>query len=333
MGFAVVGCGTVSGYGHLPAIAALKGEGAQLAAVADLSEDRLREVCGKYPGAPGFTDYRKALALKEVDAVVIATLLDTHAPIALEALRAGKHVLVEKPPARTPEECRALVEAAESAQRICAVDFDLRFQRSFFEMRNQYKEGVIGKLRAVRVIFDWYGADHRNPKSGRQARLMRDGTIMFTEGIHFVDLVRWITGREFAKVHCVGTNIQGHANLDHMALIGTLEDGTVVVIESSHGYGFSSKDATMDRQMDLIGDGGVIKWSAEKGRIVVHGCEKTFEIGAPDRKEFVPLYQELVKSIRQGRPTADLPTIRDGHEVLKVVYAADREAREGKGGS
>ncbi|HID96289.1 MAG TPA: Gfo/Idh/MocA family oxidoreductase [Candidatus Latescibacteria bacterium] len=322
IGFAVVGCGTVSGYGHLPAIEAL--EGAKLVAVVDIDQERLKEVVKKYPQARPFTDYREALRLGEVDVVVVATLPSSHAEITLDSLRADKHVLVEKPPAMNVQECEAIVREAERVGRLCAVDFDLRYHPAFFQIREQYRKGRIGKLRAMRIIFDWYGADHRDPKRGREERLMREGSIMFGEGIHFIDMVRWITGSEFGKICCVGTNIQGYANPDHMVLISVMEDGTIVNIETSHGYGFASKDATMDRQVDLIGQYGVIKWTAEKGLIRVYGRDRTVEMDAPDVKKFVPLYKDLLESVREGKIAPNLPTIYDGYQALKVVEEADR---------
>src|ERR671933_1407012 len=86
--------------------------GSRVVAVSDLSTQRLAEVRGRYPSVKTTTDYRDLLSDTSIDAVVIATPVRTHADLALEALRAGKHVLVEKPLAASLEEARELLRLA-----------------------------------------------------------------------------------------------------------------------------------------------------------------------------------------------------------------------------
>lgn len=316
LGFAVVGCGTVSGYGHLPAIQKLSDSRARLEAIVDANKDTLKQTQEKYQCANAWTDYKQALNLDTVDVVVIATLIDTHAPFAINALRAGKHVLVEKPPARDPAECRMLLEEAEKADRICAVDFDKRYMVASVTMRDQLRKGAIGKLRAIRIVCNWAGPSHQR-KLNTQSSSAMEG-----EGIHHVDLVRWISGSEFGKVYCVGTNVCGYASPDHMALVSVLRDGTVVNIETSVAHLYAE-----DFQMDLIGEAGVIKWVGNNEQVTIYTKAGRVDIEAGLDKRFVPLYNDLIDSVLQDRPVRDLPTIQDGYEAQKVTYEADRAAQ------
>ena len=326
LGFAVIGCGTVSGYGHLPTIDSMAAQGLRLAAVVDTNPERLAEVAAKYPRARALSDYRQALAMPDVAAVVVATLVPSHAPITADAVRAGKHVLLEKPPAADVPQCQDLLAEVQRCKRLCAVNFILRYQPAYLKMAQALRDGEIGRLRAMRLIDDWWGADHRNPASTRQARLMKDNTVMSGEGIHYVDLVRWFSGSEFGPLQCMGVNIQGHANPDHMALLSVLADGTMVNLETSHGYGFSSKDGTQDRQLDLIGQNGVIKCMGHE-KVIVHGKSKTETVEFADGKAFTAFYSDFADSIRQGAYVKNLPTLADGLAAMKVVVAADAMAK------
>ena len=79
---------------------------ANMAMVADLSTERLAPIAAQFPSVQTTTDYLEMLSSPDVDAVVVATPVSTHARFAREALMAGKHVMVEKPLARTSDECR-----------------------------------------------------------------------------------------------------------------------------------------------------------------------------------------------------------------------------------
>src|SRR5262249_37386475 len=97
-------------------------DGARVVAVCDLHSERLRQAQRRYPGLPATTDHRDLLARADVDAVAIATPVATHFPLALAALRAGKHVLVEKPLAASPDQACRLIDEAQRAGRVLLVD-------------------------------------------------------------------------------------------------------------------------------------------------------------------------------------------------------------------
>ncbi len=149
----VVGCGTVAGYGHMPAIAASKHW--RLLAVSDLDERRLAKVAGQYRPAHAFKDYRELVALKDLDAVVVSTFMQAHHAVTLAALASGKHVFCEKPMAETVEQCREMVDAAGKAGRLLAINFNPRTARVYLEVKRLIDEGAVGAVRVVRFVYDW----------------------------------------------------------------------------------------------------------------------------------------------------------------------------------
>jgi predicted dehydrogenase len=96
--------------------------GSQVVAVSDLSSQRLAEVAGRYPSVKTTTNFRDVLADPAIDAIVIATPVRTHYDLAMQALDAGKHVLVEKPMAETTQQGQLLVETARKHHRVLMVD-------------------------------------------------------------------------------------------------------------------------------------------------------------------------------------------------------------------
>lgn len=111
----VVGCGMVSGYGHLPTIQSSPEW--KLAGIADTDPVRLEEVRKQYNVEIAAGDYRELLDIPGLDALVVATHLNTHSEIAISALEKGIHVLCEKPMAASVAECKAMADAARQSGR------------------------------------------------------------------------------------------------------------------------------------------------------------------------------------------------------------------------
>src|SRR5512138_3338129 len=106
--FGIIGAGGIAQSQHLPNLT--RAPHVRLKTVCDLRADVLHSMQAKYRVPHATTSHKELLADPEIQAVVIATREDAHAPLTIEALRAGKHVYVEKPLAETPEACAAVVE-------------------------------------------------------------------------------------------------------------------------------------------------------------------------------------------------------------------------------
>ena len=122
--FALVGCGDI---GILRAKAVVQTPGCQLVATADTDINKARASAALAPGAVASTDWREAIRRPDVDAVIISTPPSLHEEMVIASLEAGKHVLCEKPLARSPDECRRMVAAAERTGRRLATGFNYRF--------------------------------------------------------------------------------------------------------------------------------------------------------------------------------------------------------------
>lgn len=116
-----------------------------LAGVADKSADRLQYVRQRYPGVPVFDDYR-ALLESDIDAVIVATPIETHFAIAREALRAGKHVLVEKPLALSVAEAAGLIGMARVTGRTLMSGHTFIYNPAVVELRRIVASGELGRI-------------------------------------------------------------------------------------------------------------------------------------------------------------------------------------------
>lgn len=124
----------------------LKVPGVKVVAICDIVPETLQKAVA-VSGAEGFADFRRMLdQRKDVDAVVIATPVDTHKDIAISALEVGKHVYSEKPMALTPEECRMVVNAAKTAKGIYQAGFQLRYDPNRRAGLEFIRKGGLGKV-------------------------------------------------------------------------------------------------------------------------------------------------------------------------------------------
>lgn len=124
----------------------MEAQGSTVVAVSDLSEARLAPLSVRYPTVRVTTDYRELLADPRVDAVVVATPVASHFELAMAALQASKHVLVEKPLATTSEQSLRLVEEAERRGRVLMVDHTFIYTGAVRKIRELISAGALGEI-------------------------------------------------------------------------------------------------------------------------------------------------------------------------------------------
>lgn len=187
MRFAIVGAGGIAQL-RRAAIEAL--EGAALAGAFDVAPDRAAALAG---AATAFPSLDALLASPAVDAVVVCTPPDTHEAIALAALAAGKHVLVEKPMAPTVEACRRMLDAARAAGRTLTVGFNHRYFPAVKAVRAALASGRLGELSHVRGYTGHTGLSEFKAPWMYDKDVMGGGALL-DNGIHMIDLVHHLMG-------------------------------------------------------------------------------------------------------------------------------------------
>lgn len=162
---------------------------ASFAGVFDLDRARAASLAG---GGAVF-DSLEALAASEAEAVIVSTPPDTHEALAAAVLRAGKHVIVEKPMANSPEACARMIALAAERQRVLTVGFNHRYFPAVKAMRDAITSGSIGALSHVRGYAGHAGLAEFKAQWMYDKEVMGGGALL-DNGIHMIDLVQHVMG-------------------------------------------------------------------------------------------------------------------------------------------
>lgn len=203
MRFAVVGAGVIGAL-HARTIAHL--DGASLGAVVDVEPDRAAGLAGEYQ-ARALGDLDHALALPDIDAVAICTPSGNHADLAEAALRAGKHVVVEKPLDVSLEAGRRVARAERESGRTVAVISQHRFDPSSLLVDQAIRDGRLGRVTSGSATISWWRSQGYYDSAGWRGTWALDGGgALMNQGIHTIDLLVWFLGRPvevFAWTGCL----------------------------------------------------------------------------------------------------------------------------------
>lgn len=199
MRVAIVGCGLIGGK-RAKSVAAL---GHTVVATADAVPERAAVLAKGYAGCASSGDWREVASRADVDAVVVATINDSLAAITLGAVKAGKHVLVEKPAARSADELRPVAVAAKSAGVTVRVGFNHRFHPALLKARELVDAGAVGPMMFVRGRYG-HGGRVGYDREWRANPALAGGGELLDQGVHLIDLTRWFLG-DVARVSGVTT--------------------------------------------------------------------------------------------------------------------------------
>lgn len=200
---AVIGCGSIANAAHIPSY--MNNEDAEIVYFCDIIPERAEAAVAKYGCGKAITDYHDILNDPEIVAVSVCTPNYAHASIAIECLRAGKHVLCEKPAARTYAEALEMQKAQHETGKILNIGVVNRFNDGVNELKKIIDEGKLGNIHHVYVSF----RAHRSiPGLGGAftTKAIAGGGALIDWGVHFLDIVMYccgdpkpltVTGEEF----------------------------------------------------------------------------------------------------------------------------------------
>ena len=246
VGFGIIGCGNI-GPIHADAIAQVKG--ARLAAVSDVVEKSAQALAGKY-GAEAYTDYRKLLDRKDVDAVCLCVPSGMRVEIGSQCAAAGKHILAEKPIEITTQRIDKLIAAADKAKVKLGCVFQMRFAEGSGLIRRAIEEGRFGRLVLGDAYVKWYRSQEYYDKGAwRGTRKFDGGGAMINQAIHQIDLLVWFMGNP--RTVKAETRLMAHERIE-------VEDLAVAMIEFESGA------------LGVI-EGSTAIWPGHPARVEVHG--------------------------------------------------------------
>jgi predicted dehydrogenase len=307
LGFAVIGCGKISNK-HIHALTTLPG--ARLVTLYDIDHQRATAQAEKASGILVAREFDEALSARGVDAVAICTPSGAHASLAIEAARAKKHVIVEKPLALTLEEADAMIDACDAAGVKLFVVKQNRYNRPVIAARRALDEGRLGRLflGGARVL--WHrNQDYYDSETWR-GTWAHDGGVCANQAAHHIDLLVWFMG-DVVGVFATGATV--------MHDIET-EDTATVLLRFRHGTTATIQATTCTQPRDL------------EGSIALFGTKGTIEWGS-NPKEFaynhVEFYRDALQTIVSGRRALiDGIEGRRSLEVIHAIYESIETGRE-----
>jgi predicted dehydrogenase len=185
----IVGCGI--GSAHVRSIA--KCADAEVAALCDIDKARADKLASEHDIPSVFTDYQDMLAQDGIDAVIVATPNKFHAPIAIAAFEAGKHVMCEKPLAINAVEGKAMVEAGKKSGKLFMMGFNNRFRGDSQLLKKYIENGELGEIYYAKT--GWVRRKCLNWISGWFAQKdLAGGGPLIDIGVHVLDLALWLMG-------------------------------------------------------------------------------------------------------------------------------------------
>jgi len=248
---AFIGCGAVTKTHYL---AASQLENAEVIGVYDKNASRAEDFAKEY-GIGVFASMDELLA-SDADIVGICTPSGLHAPLSIQCLRAGKHVVVEKPLALTEDDCRAILAAEKKSGKICAPISQLRYFDDMKKAKEILDSGKLGRP----ILCDLYMKYYRKPEyyagSWRGTLAMDGGGALMNQGIHGIDMMRFLVGEPKTIRGTVRTLVHNIEVEDTAVATVEFENGALGVIE-----GTTSVNPGYPRKIEI---------HCEKGSMIIH---------------------------------------------------------------
>ncbi|MEM3401981.1 MAG: Gfo/Idh/MocA family oxidoreductase [Candidatus Hadarchaeales archaeon] len=295
----------------------------QLLAVADINESRARELAAAHR-CRWTKDWKDVVADDSIDLVIVSTTNDWLAPITIEAIKNGKHVLVEKPAARNPPELQKVIEVAKKHPELkVKVGFNHRFHPAIQKAKEIFESGRFGRLMYIRGRYG-HGGRKGYEKEWRAKPEIAGGGEMLDQGIHLVDLCRWFGGDfDVAMGYCAT-----------MFWDMEVEDNCFALLKNKRGA-VAWLHASWTEWKNLFS----FEIFCERGKLEINGLggsygEETLtcykmrpEFGVPDKEVFswkgedVSWRKELehfVAAIEKKKPISG--TLEDAAAAMKLIF-------------
>lgn len=259
----VIGFGNM-GSNHAKSLYEGKVKNGKLVAVCDINEEKLKKSKELYSGIVCYDNHHDMLEDSNIDAVIVATPHYDHPSIAIDALKANKHVVIEKPAGVYTKAVREMNEVGNNTDRVFAIMYNQRTDPYYSKVKELIDAGELGEIRRVNwIITDWYRPQSYYNSGGWRATWAGEGGgVLLNQDPHQLDIWQWICG--------MPTRIRAFCHFGKMHDI-EVEDDVTAYAEYANGatgvFVTSTSDAPGTNRLEISGD---------QGKIVVEDGKITF---------------------------------------------------------
>jgi predicted dehydrogenase len=337
--FGFLGLGAM-GFSHVNSFARLCGETVEIAAVCSSNETNIKKVLDLAPGVR-VCKSESELIQSPLDAVIVSTPNFNHVSLALEILKAGKHLFLEKPCGITRDQCRTLLEASKETDRIIMIGHELRYSEFFLKIKQMVDAGDIGIPRMV------WTREFRGPFQKKSQDWIQDdrrsGGMLVDKNCHHFDLMNWWVNSKPQRVAAFGGNavnrvIEGeHQVNDHSTVNFEYANGVRGTLQICM---FALDFPGEDLEMGIVGDGGVIQTRISKIEILhwkrgqnqkgptIHQVSARFGEGWGNHLGFDEIHLEFVNCILEKRQP--LTSVESCLDATLLAIAAEESIKAGR---
>lgn len=326
----IIGLGQIAIRAHLPGYS--KVTGCRLSAVYSMRELHAKKIATQYYIPHIYKDWRRMLESDHVDAVSICTPNFTHVPIALKALREGKHVLVEKPMAIDSAGARELIRAAKKARRVLMVHHNMRFDPAVRTAEKLLRKGIIGEVFAFRGTLTHRGPRAWSPKADWFFNKAKSGGgALMDLGPHVFDTLYFLLGEPLEMAGAVAAHLKAEGkkggkdstqNEIHCACLLRSKNGAT----GTATLGWA--DTGYHNRYYLYGTNGTLSINLAKGEPITVELRKQKGKIHPDldKASFLPsIYAHFIDCIRNGKKS--WVSGEEGLKAVELVEAGYRMMR------
>ena len=309
----------------------------EIAAICSSNEANIKKVRELAPNVRIFSN-ESELIQSPLDAVVVSTPNFTHVSLALDILRSGKHLFLEKPCGITRDECRKLLEASDKTDRVLMVGHELRYSPFFEKMKSLVAAGEIGRPHMV------WTREFRGPFQKKSQDWIQDerrsGGMLVDKNCHHFDLMNWWVDSRPKRVAAFGGNavnrvIEGaHQVNDHASVNFEYENGVRGTLQICM---FALDFPNEELEMGIVGDGGVLqtrisqieilqwKRGTNKKDPIIHKVAAKFGEGWGNHLGFDEIHLEFVSCIKEKRQP--LTNVRNCVDATMLAIAAEQSIK------
>jgi predicted dehydrogenase len=271
--FVIIGCGRIA-QRHAQHIS----NTGELTAVCDIKVERAKELAEKY-SCKYYQDPEQLLEEEiDCDVVSVCTPNGLHAEHTIQSLRAGKHVLCEKPMAITTLDCQNMIQEADLAGKKLFIVKQNRFNPPIMALKKAIDKDKLGNILSVQLNCFWNRNNQYYQDSDWKGKKLLDGGTLFTQFSHFIDLLYWLVG-DVAKIYALTKN-QIHQRIIEF------EDTGVIVVEFMNGalgninYTVNSFGKNMEGSITLFGSKGTVKVGGQYLNTLEYQSFEDYEISS-----------------------------------------------------
>ena len=273
-------------------------------------------------------DYKEIINDPEISAVLICSSTDTHSPISVEAIKAGKHVFCEKPIDHDIAKIKEVINALEGTNLKYQVGFNRRFDHNFESLQQAVAAGKVGKPEIIKIT-------SRDPEPPSIDYVKVSGGMFLDMTIHDFDMVRYLAGSEVTEVTAYGAALSGagydqYDDVDTAIVMMKFENGALGVIDNSRAahYGY-------DQRTEVHCDKGCVQVSNDLNDTAMISSAEGVEVSKPTwffleryNNAFIAEAKAFTEAVLNDTETP--VNGFDGIQPVKIAMAAAKSLKEGR---